>query len=165
MEFVRLLDRIINFEKLRNEVIELVKEKSSDSNQIILQGLDPDVEEWHIGTGSIEELEEKEEKKYHHLNSSLIGTELGNIINQYRGFRARIMIMPPRRCYSIHADPTARIHIPIITNNQCWMIWPHNNKCFKLSSGKIYYTDTRIQHTFINGGTEDRIHIVMCVDS
>jgi hypothetical protein len=82
MELVRPLDQIINFENLQNQVIKLINEKSSESSQIILQGLEPESDEWHVGTGSIEELEEKEEKKYQYLNKSLAGTELGNIISQ-----------------------------------------------------------------------------------
>jgi len=165
MRIITAKEQISNFEKLREEVLALIKTHSPKSNQIILQGLDPDREEWQVGVGSIEELEEREEKKYQYLNKSLVGSEIENLITRYQGFRSRIMIMPPRACYSIHADPTARIHIPIITNDQCWMIWPHNQLCFRLLAGKSYYADTRRHHTFVNGSTENRIHIVMCVDS
>lgn len=165
MKIIYPVDQLLNFEKLRSEVLALIEQHSPKSNQIILQGLDSEVEEWQVGVGSIEELEVQEEKKYQYLNKSLVGSEIQNVINHYQGFRARIMLMPPRACYSVHADPTARIHIPIVTNDQCWMIWPYNNLCFRLPVGKAYYADTRRRHTFVNGSTENRIHIVMCVDN
>lgn len=71
--------------------------------------------------------------------------------------------MPPRKCYSVHQDPTPRLHIPIITNEHCWMVWPKDQFCVHLNEGYVYWTNTQKYHSFLNGGTEDRIHIVMCV--
>jgi len=153
-----------NFEELKKEVQELLDKKPHDQNQIICQSLSEDDENWYTGIGSIEELEIKEEKSYKFINKSLKNTEIEKLINKHQGFRARIMIMPPRQCYSVHADPAPRIHIPIVTNDQCWMIWPTRSNCFQLKEEIVYWTDTRIPHTFINGSKENyRIHIVMCV--
>ena len=75
------------------------------------------------------------------------------------------MIMEPRKSYSIHRDIFKRVHIPIITNEQCWMIWPYENECHQLQTGKSYITDTTKSHTFINGHINlTRIHLVMSVD-
>lgn len=155
---------IEDFDILVKEIIQIVQTVDFEKNQIICQSLECDPDNWKVGVGSIEELEEKEEKKYSCLNSQLRGTYLERLINKHSAFRTRIMIMPPRQCYSVHADPTKRIHIPIITNDQCWMIWPTNNACFQLETKRAYITDTTRPHTFINGGTENRIHIVMCVE-
>ena len=164
-EILKLLEKVDDFDRLKTEVIELVEKYSDDRNQLICQNLDPNNIDWFAGIGSIDDLEERNEKSYRFINPMLQGTLLESIILKYDAYRSRIMIMPPRRCYSVHADPTKRIHLPIVTNSQCWMIWPHNNRCFYLPAGNVFLTDTTQPHTFINGSkTENRIHVVMCID-
>ncbi len=160
---VRPLYFIDNFETLVQEVLNIINTVKFEKNQIICQTLNDDIDNWRSGIGRIDELEETEERKYSRINSSLKGTYLEKLITQHSAYRTRIMMMPPRQCYSVHADPSQRIHIPIVTNDQCWMIWPKFNSCNQLLTHRAYLTDTTKPHTFINGGTEDRIHIVMCV--
>jgi len=157
------LYKIDDFQLLQNEIEHIIQKVGFEKNQIICQSLKENPNQWHLGVGSIEELEEKEEKKYNHLHTDLSGSYLEKIINQHKGYRTRIMLMPPRHCYSIHEDPSKRIHIPIVTSGQCWMIWPGFNACYQLKTNLCYLTDTTKPHTFINGGTENRIHIVMCI--
>lgn len=76
--------------------------------------------------------------------------------------RMRILKKDPRSTLSWHRDPEPRIHIPIITNPGSLMII--NNHCTHLpADGSVYFTDTRGYHTAVNGGEEDRIHIVATV--
>jgi len=157
------LDKVSNFLKLTKEVVGLCKQINSQSNQISCQTLDPLVDDWGIANGRIDELHEQDETAYTHINPSLQNTELAQLIKKYHGFRTRIMILEPRQCYSIHADPTPRIHIPIETNDQCWMIWPDDQQCHRMPLGSAYWTDTTKNHTFVNGSTKNRIHIVMGV--
>lgn len=157
--------RVSDFSKLVEEVNSIIQLVGFQKNQIICQSLDSDLDNWHLGVGSLEELAEVEERRYCNINSKLKNSLLEEIIKQYNGFRTRIMLMPPRQCYSIHADPTPRIHIPIVTNDQCWMIWPNHQTCKQLQTNLVHWTDTRKPHTFINGGLENRIHIVMCVNT
>jgi len=159
------LYKYIAFKKLKEEVLDLINKIKVEKNQIICQTINYEEPNWEIGIGSIEELDEKEERSYRFINPELSGTEIEKFILYHKGFRTRIMIMPPRQCYSIHSDPAPRIHLPIHTNNQCWMIWPQDSKCFQLIEGVVYRTDTRKSHTFINGsGNERRIHLVMSID-
>jgi hypothetical protein len=160
---VRPLHVIDDFETLSAEVFNLINKVQFDKNQIMCQSRVEDSNNWTSGIGRIEELEEKEEQKYNQINSNLKGTYIEKLILQHSAYRARIMIMQPRQCYSIHADPSKRIHIPIITNDQCWMVWPKSNACYQLETKRCYITDTTRPHTFINGGLEPRIHLVMCV--
>ncbi len=162
---VRPLYALSKFQTLYDEVMDILNSVQFEKNQIICQGLESNPDNWIAGVGSIEELAEKEEKNYCVINPKLKGSYLEEIINQHNGYRTRIMIMPPRQCYSVHADPSKRIHIPIVTNDQCWMIWPSSNSCHQLATNRVYLTDTTRPHTFINGGLENRIHIVMCVPS
>ena len=156
------LGRVPDFNHLRKEVTDLVDLLSPASNQLSCQLLEPDGTDWQEGTGRIDELPEKEERLYKFIHSELAGSYVEKAIEFYKGYRARIMIMPPKQCYSIHADPTARLHIPITTNDQCWMIWPEQSNCVRLHTGMAYWVDTRKNHTFINGSTVSRIHLVMC---
>jgi hypothetical protein len=158
------LYRHLNFEALKREVQDLLDKRLHNQNQIMCQSYIEDDDNWYTGIGSIEELEIKEEKSYKFINKSLKDTEIEKLIVKHNGFRTRIMAMPPRQCYSIHADPTPRIHIPIVTSDQCWMIWPTKSSCFQLKEGSVYWTNTKIPHTFVNGSKDEyRIHIVMCV--
>ena len=165
---LKILKKVDNFELLKKEVLELVDRvgfQGPYKNQIICQSLTEGVEDWETGIGRIEELEIQKEQEYKYLQPSLKGTEIENVINEFSAFRSRILIMQPRSCYSIHIDPTPRIHIPIVSNNGCWMVWPKHQRCQHLLPGLIYWTDTTNTHTFINGGDETRIHLVICVSN
>ena len=158
------LENLKNFTSLKSQVIEIIDTVGFIQNQIICQGLDEDGDDWHTGIGRISELDYQNENLYRFLNQGLKNTPLGNLIEKYNAFRTRILALDPRHCYTVHKDPTPRIHIPVITNSESWMIWPYNNFCQKLKPGLLYWTDTRQPHTFLNGGDDIRIHIVLGVD-
>ena len=74
-------------------------------------------------------------------------------------FRTRIMRLRPYQCYSYHIDPSPRIHIPLITNENCFMII--DDMLYRYpADGNYYLADTTKIHTFVNASLEDRIHIV-----
>lgn len=159
---VKQLETIENFEQLKLEVLNLVDKH--DISQIMCQGTADDPDNWLAGSGRVDRAHVNE-REFCFINSAIRGSVLDYYIQKYKAYRTRIMIMPPRHCYSVHPDPTPRIHIPIVTNNQAWMVWPYNNQCYQLATGISYWTDTRKYHTFINGENVKRIHIVMCVDN
>jgi hypothetical protein len=159
----RELERLRNFDQLREEVLKLIQEHPGQQ-QIICQGLDPYEEDWLTGTGRIADWPVQREQSYCWLNSSLKGTELAEIIQRYSAYRTRIMRQQPRQCYSIHRDQGQRIHIPIKTTDQSWMIWPQRQTCVQLTQGGVYLTDTRELHTAVNGDLSERIHLVLAVD-
>lgn len=159
-QLVKKIDLAFNFIDIKQEVLEIIKEVGFKSNQIICQSLKETPDDWYTGIGRVDSLEDQREEEYSYINSALKGTKLESLIQQYNCFRTRIMLLPFRQCYSIHADPTPRLHLPIITNSQCWMIWPIHNQCFRMLPGDLYYADTTLTHTFINGSEQDRIHIV-----
>lgn len=156
------LENIKDFSLLQQEVLNLVDSLAEKNlQQISCQQLEPDGDDWTAGVGKIAELDHKDEPSYKFINPKLKGSILEEYIKRYNGFRTRIMIMPPKQCYSVHFDPTPRIHIPIITNEQSWMVWPYENKCYQMKKGQVYWTDTRKYHSFFNGSDSNRIHIVM----
>lgn len=161
---VKYINRITNLEELTAEVFQLIEEIKPEKNQISCQMTNTDSENWEESIGSLNDLANQDELAYRYVPERLRGSLLEKLIIDFDGFRTRIMLMPPRKCYSVHRDPTKRIHIPIVTNDQCWMVWPQENYCHQLLQGRSYLTDTTKPHTFFNGHSEfNRIHIVMSV--
>jgi hypothetical protein len=159
-----LISQVENFKKLQDEILKIIGTVGFENNQIICQSLDENKEDFHTGVGQIADLEHKNEKSYKFINKSIKGSYLEEVITNFNGYRSRILKLNPKSCYSIHQDPSPRIHIPIDSNDQCWMVWPNHNFCLNMKPGSIYWTDTRKPHTFINcDNTLERIHLVMVI--
>jgi hypothetical protein len=73
--------------------------------------------------------------------------------------RIRVMRIRPKRCYSWHSDLTPRIHVPLITSTNNFMII--NNESMHLHKGVYWWTDTRKFHTALNCSEKDRFHLVI----
>jgi len=161
--FIKPLEKIVDFVRFEKEILDIITQVGFRQNQIICQTTDVDSTDWYTGIGRIDLLEHTNEELYSQINPMLKGTMLAEIIEKYQGFRTRIMCMNSRSCYSIHSDPTPRLHIPLITNKGAWMVWPDSSVTIHLPRGYVYWTDTTQPHTFFNAGIEDRIHIIMGV--
>ena len=44
-----------------------------------------------------------------------------SLIEKLNIYRTRVIILHPNFCYSIHSDNNKRIHIPIVTDEKCWL--------------------------------------------
>jgi len=97
--------------------------------------------------------------QYNNLNTAFKNTEFENIINEYKLTRSRLMWVNPYSCYSMHQDQTPRLHIPLITNPDCYFVFKHT-KPVNLKIGTVYKVETRTQHTFINCSEFPRLHFV-----
>jgi hypothetical protein len=92
------------------------------------------------------------------------GFEDGSLLNFVKDFdktkfaRIRLMKTSPRVCYYWHNDISPRLHIPIITNESNFLIV--EDEVCHLTKGHLWYVDTEKMHTALNGGTEDRFHLV-----
>ncbi len=87
-----------------------------------------------------------------------------SVLSELKMYRSRLMNMPPKYCYSYHKDPTQRMHIPLITNENCFFVI--EDEVIRLpANGNHYLIDTRKKHTFVNASFEKRLHIVGCVSS
>lgn len=170
MIFQKLL-QFQNFNAIKEEVLNLVNDVGFDEkigNQISLQVADPDdisKSSWYPSIGRIKQ-ENKiiTERDYCHIHPLLKGSVVEEWINSLTGYtivRARLMMVMPRRCYSIHRDPTPRIHLPVTTNPQCLMCFPDQGLMQHIpADGHSWLVDTTFKHTFINCSTESRIHLV-----
>jgi len=104
------------------------------------------------------------ELEYDNLNPFFKDTVFEEVINKYNFKRTRLMWVGPNACYSMHKDTTPRIHIPLVTNSECYFVF-RNGTIMNLSSGNVWWVDTRLLHTFINCSDHPRLHLVGVVDS
>ena len=84
---------------------------------------------------------------------------INSIIKDLNLYRTRVMNMKSKSCYTIHRDWTKRIHIPVITNEHCFLIVNNEIKHYP-ADGNHYLVDTTQLHTAVNASRENRIHIV-----
>lgn len=133
------------------------------SVQICLQGIHSDMDPYfgsrtleHMTEGGTQGFEEEDFNVF--LFSELDYTN--SIIEDLNMFRTRVMILKPKTCLSLHADPRKRIHIPIDTHENCFIMidqYAHHLP----ADGSAYLVDTTKLHTAINASLgSNRTHIV-----
>ena len=94
-----------------------------------------------------------EQSDFSVLNSALGGTYLEDVIStietHYDIGRIRIMGLAHKKVMSMHVDKTKRIHIPLVTNENCLMII--DNQLYNMpADGFAYLTDVTKPHTALN---------------
>ena len=75
--------------------------------------------------------------------------------------RVRLMRLNSKSCYSVHEDPGLRLHLPIITNPDCFFCFESQGFHYLPAKGRLYCTNTLLRHTVVNGGKSERIHLVI----
>jgi hypothetical protein len=150
---------LTEFDKLNNEI---VWSDTPSKKQSALQ--------YRLGSEGTDIWLESTGKNYHHekfyseLNPLYKGTIFEEIINKYKLIRTRFLWVSPNTCYSMHQDSSPRIHIPIVTNRECYFVFK-KGIIQHMPAGAVYWTDTRHFHTFMNCSTEYRLHLVGAVDN
>ena len=146
----------INIERI---LLELESLPEYDT-QISLQTVE-DETDYNYGTGKLTSLNNNKEKDFIIPLFDIPYTN--SIIKDLGMYRTRVMRMHSKTCYSYHQDPTQRIHIPLITNDKCFMVIDDEITRYS-ADGNYYIMDTTKMHTAVNASWEERIHIVGCVD-
>lgn len=93
------------------------------------------------------------------INPLFKDTIFETIINKYQLRRTRLMWIKPLCCYSMHQDFSPRLHIPLITNTDCYFVF----KEFGLHHfpvGHAYWVDTTKEHSAMNCSSEWRLHLL-----
>lgn len=98
------------------------------------------------------------------LNPNFKNTVFETLIDRYKLKRTRLMWVNPFACYSMHIDNTPRIHVPLITNANCYFVFK-SGLIKNLAKGLIWHVDTRYPHTFMNCSEFPRLHLVGIVDN
>jgi len=104
-----------------------------------------------------------DELEYTNLNPFFKDTIFEVLINQYKLKRTRLMWVSPMTCYSMHKDTTPRIHIPMITNPECYFVFKAGI-IQHMPVGAVYWTNTVNLHTFMNCSDKPRLHLVGVVE-
>lgn len=127
--------------------------------QIMLQCVNGILDPFY-GIGNLKTADHYEEEFHFPLFEKLEYTN--KIIKDLRIVRTRVMRMKPKTCYTYHRDWSKRLHIPLITNENCMFIIDDEVKRYP-ADGNYYVVDTTKMHTAINASFEERVHIVGCL--
>ena len=144
----------IDIEKIKSELKLLPK----FDEQICLQGTKDNLDPfWGVGKWN-----EKYEMGYKETDFSTFIFDLpyiNSILSDLKMYRTRVMNLKPKTCYTYHKDLSKRIHIPIETNESCFIII--DKQIFHYpADGNYHVVDTTKNHTALNASMLDRIHIV-----
>jgi hypothetical protein len=103
------------------------------------------------------------EFEHTNLNPFFKDTIFEEMIDKYKLFRTRLMWVSPYACYSMHRDQTPRIHIPLITNPECYFVFKEG-LISHIPAGNVNWVDTTKFHTFMNCSNSLRLHLVGVVE-
>lgn len=171
MNLIEPLHKIDYLTDIIAEAKDLVQRIPFQNNQtqFSLQVKNPNDNDWYSSCGRIQQVDKKiTETDFKYIHPELKGSAIEKWLLSFShpAFRARLMVMNPRSTYSIHMDPTPRIHLPLITNVQCLMCFPRDQVMRYLpADGTSYLVNTTVPHTFINCSVEQRIHLVVSTEN
>jgi hypothetical protein len=83
----------------------------------------------------------------------------------YKWIRGEVATLLPGVTLGWHKDPQwfhdncVRLHVPIITNEQCVQLWEGEEHHMDL--GLLYELNNRVMHSATNAGSEPRTHLIL----
>ena len=87
---------------------------------------------------------------------------VNSIIEEHQLYRTKFFKMKPKTCYSYHRDQTKRLHVPVITNDKCFLV-VDDVVVRTPVDGASYVIDTTKIHTAVNASFEERVHLIGCL--
>ena len=142
--------------------VEIPKESTYDQNQVAITSFDG--KNVMVDNKFNEDYKRIPEIDLNYMNEWFKGKYTEEVINDlnktYKTTKWRFMrLTSERRAYSYHRDETKRLHIPLLTSEDCFFII--DEKLYKMNQeGKVYEMDTTKKHTALNLGWNDRVHMV-----
>ena len=158
--------------KLYNNQVAVHSRKKTAPNEQLTEGCNSLFLDWNAYDEKIHsEVPEREikleENEFNVICDLFKNTYIETVINllneTYGVYRGRFMYLKYKTCLSFHTDTSYRIHIPLITNPNCFMVI--DDKLFRMNESSTYITNTTVRHTAVNAGITDRLHLVFCTDS
>jgi hypothetical protein len=146
---------LINFAKINKEIIWTESNQGKQTGLQYKLGEDP----WTSAVGK----SQGQELQYTELNPFFKNTIFETIIEKYNLKRTRLMWVNPKSCYSLHQDETPRLHIPLVTNSECYFLF-NPGGIFHLPAGSVWWVNTQLLHTFLNCSNQSRLHLVGIVE-
>ena len=128
-----------------NTIENLLTEVVSHDNKTLVQ------KKLHLVKNSIE--------SPHLANLAYTRTIVTKILSQYDFNAVTYRMIMPNTCYNWHIDPGKLcLHIPLVTNIGCRFVY--DTRAFNMpSDGSVYIVNNERPHTFINAGSDPRIHL------
>lgn len=102
-------------------------------------------------------------RKFLNMNPFFKSSPFEEVINKFQMKRSRLMWLDSWSCYTFHKDDSPRIHIPLITNSNAYILF-RSGLIYHLSPGSVYWVNTKEEHSAMNGSEEPRLHLVGCVE-
>ena len=150
----------IDVPRIVEEVAPLMHKMDEDgTNQLMLQGV-KGIDDPYYGCHHFKDLKHIEFEFNVPLYDNIQYTN--SVIKDLKIHRTRLMRLRPHTCYSYHKDASQRIHIPIVTSVNCFIIVDDILNRYP-ADGSSYLINTRKMHTAVNASNNDRWHIVGCV--
>jgi Aspartyl/Asparaginyl beta-hydroxylase len=172
-KFLEKTDCSLNLMVVRQEVAAVFREYPLDGNrrQLNLRLRKENDCDFSDGTGSLWSENESrfvaQEGDFRFFHPRYQGSYLHQLTREVEALhggpigRVRLMLLPPRTCYSLHKDPGVRYHLALETNPHSIFVFPDFGVAHIPADGFLYKLDTRLLHTAMNGGTADRLHLVL----
>jgi hypothetical protein len=162
-----------NFTDVVEQCVQLAKDHdlenmwTNPNAQLAIQTTNSNLTNWSTGTGASPNKSKNWEKEFCYIHPDLKNSPVDNYLS-WLGvpvYRTRLMLSRERSCYSIHKDYSPRLHLPLVTNDQCKFLFTDPVELISMpADGRTFWTDTRKPHTFINCSNQQRLHLVMIVD-
>lgn len=98
-----------------------------------------------------------------------VGQLVHQLYKRHYGFQGRTQLiwLGAKNGYNFHTDPHTpnRYHVPIVTNPDCYWLFKDAVDVYKLhmpADGRAWYLDPiNIKHTFHNGSSTSRLHLLL----
>jgi len=84
-----------------------------------------------------------------------------SLTSKFKLGRLRIMQSKPKTCLTWHVDTTTRLHLPLKTQEGCFMVI--EDEVFHIPENEWWHTNTKLSHTAFNGSKETRLHLVAAI--
>ena len=92
------------------------------------------------------------------FKDTYIGEVVSTLKDEYKVTRGRFMMLSMKTCLTYHFDSSPRLHIPLITDDNCFMII--DDKVCRIPYPGTYKVDTTKKHTALNASKILRTHLV-----
>jgi len=150
------VDKQYNIQKIKGEIFLLLAEHELVSNQLLLQSVDGD--DWYNIKAPYKIREDLRDWHFSTPNTR-VDWEITRFIRENNIWRTRLMLLPPKQCYSWHKDYGERMHLSVITNSDCFFV--EDKQLVNIpADGHPYIVDVNNYHTALNCSQEDRYHLV-----
>lgn len=92
------------------------------------------------------------------FKDTYIGEVATTLNEMYGAVRGRFMMLKMKTCLTYHNDNSQRLHIPLITDENCFMVIDDN--VHRIPYPGTYKVDTTKKHTALNASKILRTHLV-----